>query len=91
MDLIDPSLGITLVDAKGINDKGQGVANESILPGVDRAYLLTPVPDPRTIALLAIALFGFESGHVGSEPNTVSLVHANITTYAQSVATTAPP
>ena len=45
-DLIDPSLGITLTEATGINDHGQIVANG----GLD-AYLLTPIPEPSTTAL----------------------------------------
>lgn len=47
--LIDPTLGITLTDATGINDHGHIVAN-----GGSHAYLLTPVPEPSTWALLSI-------------------------------------
>lgn len=51
--LIDPSLGLTLYEATGINDKGQIVTNASS-PAGGRAYLLTPVPEPSTWALLGI-------------------------------------
>ncbi|MBV9037887.1 MAG: DUF3466 family protein [Acidobacteriaceae bacterium] len=49
-DLIDPSLGIRLTEAYGINDSGQ-IAAES-LEGQTRAFLLTPMPEPGTWALL---------------------------------------
>jgi probable HAF family extracellular repeat protein len=58
-DLIDPALGITLTDARGINDKGQIVAN-CCEYGVSRSYLLTPiaaqVPEPDSLGLLGLAL-----------------------------------
>lgn len=50
-DLIDPALGITLGEGTAINDKGQIVANAG-----ERAYLLTPTPEPSTVALLGIPL-----------------------------------
>lgn len=54
-DLIDPALGMTLYNAVGINDRGQIVAN-----GVDHsgshAFLLTPTPEPSTVALLGVPL-----------------------------------
>lgn len=56
--LIDPSLGITLRDARGINDDGWIIAwgtfpGGSISTG-KRAFLLRPVPGAPGIALLAI-------------------------------------
>ena len=51
--LIDPALHITLYEATAINDHGQIVAN-----GGGHAYLLTPVPEPSTWALLGVALLG---------------------------------
>ncbi|MBV9307467.1 MAG: DUF3466 family protein [Acidobacteriaceae bacterium] len=49
--LIDPALGIRLNSANAINDNGQIVANS--IGG--HAYLLTPVPEPRTWALLGLS------------------------------------
>jgi probable HAF family extracellular repeat protein len=56
-NLIDPALGITLTGATDINNYGQIVANgeEGASPGV-HAFLLTPVPEPDTRALLCIPL-----------------------------------
>lgn len=51
-DLIDPTLGITLEEAEGINDNGQIAAS-----GAGHAYLLTPVPEPATWMLSALAVF----------------------------------
>jgi hypothetical protein len=48
-DLIDPALGVTLTVASGINDNGQIVAGR---------YLLTPVPEPEALPLLAGGLAG---------------------------------
>jgi probable HAF family extracellular repeat protein len=57
-DLIDPSLGITLEVASGINDFGDIVARGVINggDGNDRAFLLT-VPEPATSSLCLSALF----------------------------------
>jgi len=51
-DLVN-SLGVTLTEARGINDSGQIVAN-----GGGMAFLLTPlaVPEPSTFALVAGAV-----------------------------------
>ena len=51
-NVIDPVLGVTLHDAEGINDKGQIVANSTN----NRAFLLTPVPEPGTLAFFGAAL-----------------------------------
>jgi probable HAF family extracellular repeat protein len=52
-DLIDPALGLTLFDARGINNNDQIVAN-----GPSHTYLLTPIPEPSTLALYGVALLG---------------------------------
>ena len=44
--LISPSLGITLTDARGINDLGQIVAFGRDANGFTRSVLLTAVPEP---------------------------------------------
>ncbi len=48
--LIDPASGWTLVQATAINDSGQIVGYGSM-----GAFLLTPVPEPATLSLLALA------------------------------------
>ncbi|HST79825.1 MAG TPA: HAF repeat/PEP-CTERM domain-containing protein [Verrucomicrobiae bacterium] len=54
-DLIDPALGIPLTGAAGINNHGQIVAGYGSRGG-SYVYLLTPVPEPSTCALLSIPL-----------------------------------
>ena len=52
--LIDPTLGITLSTAVGINDSGQIIANAVDNLGIQHGFLLTPnqsVPEPSTLAL----------------------------------------
>jgi probable HAF family extracellular repeat protein len=55
--LIDPALHITLLDAHAINDQGQIAANY-FSGTVVHAYLLTPIPEPSTLALSCLALLG---------------------------------
>jgi len=50
--LIDPTLGWTLQDATGINDKGQIVGYGLSPAGETHAFLLTPIPEPATLSLL---------------------------------------
>lgn len=59
-DLIDPSLGLTLRDATAINDSGQIIAfSVDSSGGVPvRLILLTPVPEPSTVALLGMGAIG---------------------------------
>ncbi|MBV9226051.1 MAG: PEP-CTERM sorting domain-containing protein [Acidobacteriaceae bacterium] len=51
--LIDPALYLGLNEATAINDHGQILAN-----GNGRAYLLTPIPEPSTLALFGVVLLG---------------------------------
>lgn len=55
--LIDPSLGWTFKDARGINDSGQ-ITGFGLINGEQRAYLLTPttVPVPSALVLGIIGL-----------------------------------
>ena len=51
--LIAPQSGWVLGGATGINDVGQ-IVGGGLLNGIDHAYLLTPVPEPSTLALAAL-------------------------------------
>jgi probable HAF family extracellular repeat protein len=53
--LIDPLSGWELSRAWAINDAGQ-ITGNGYIGGEQHAYLLTPVPEPATLALLAFAL-----------------------------------
>lgn len=51
--------GCTLAVAEGINDSGQIVAYGPVMSGntgVDRAFLLTPIPEPGVFALLLLGI-----------------------------------
>ena len=52
-DLIPAGSGWTLRSARGINDLGQ-IVGWGIINGNSHAFLLTPVPEPATLALLAV-------------------------------------
>jgi probable HAF family extracellular repeat protein len=52
--LIDPQSGWELQEARGINDIGQ-IAGTGLLNGEQRAFLLTPVPEPTSSVLFALA------------------------------------
>jgi probable HAF family extracellular repeat protein len=54
-DLIDPSLGWELIQALSINDFGQ-IAGHGRINGQTHAFLLTPVPEPYSLALVAASL-----------------------------------
>jgi probable HAF family extracellular repeat protein len=55
--LIDPSSGWILTAARGINNRGQ-ITGEGVIGGETHAYLLSPVPEPSTRALVALGLMG---------------------------------
>ncbi|HTY87249.1 MAG TPA: PEP-CTERM sorting domain-containing protein [Candidatus Acidoferrum sp.] len=57
-NLIPAGSGLTLTDAEGINDQGQIVANGNY-GGQNQAFLLSPIPEPATGALLAAFLAGW--------------------------------
>ena len=52
-DLIDPGLNWTLIEAIAINDLGQIVGWGTNPYGQERGFLLTVIPEPATICLLA--------------------------------------
>jgi hypothetical protein len=56
--LIDPASGWTLNSAEDINDSGMICGNARNSLGQSHAYLLVPVPEPSTIALLLTASVG---------------------------------
>jgi probable HAF family extracellular repeat protein len=53
-DLIDPSLGWELDEAHATNNNGQIVGYGVNPSGQTHAFLLTPVPEPATLAFLAL-------------------------------------
>jgi len=52
-DLVPDDSGWTLRDARAINDLGQ-IVGWGIINGNSHAFLLTPVPEPATLSLLAL-------------------------------------
>jgi len=57
--LLDASgTGWTLEYAEGINDRGQIVGNGISLSGLRHGFILTPVPEPSTWAILLIGFAG---------------------------------
>ncbi|MEO6811011.1 MAG: PEP-CTERM sorting domain-containing protein [Isosphaeraceae bacterium] len=56
--LIDPTLGWNLLEAVGINDAGQIAANGIGPGGAAHAVLLTVVPEPTSLVLLAVGAAG---------------------------------
>jgi len=54
-DLIAPGTGWELQVARDINDKGQ-IVGSGLLDGQKRAFLLQPVPEPSSMATLALSL-----------------------------------
>ena len=56
--LIDPASGWTLSEAMSINDGGQIAGYGLNISGQWEAFLLTPTPEPATLALLAAGAAG---------------------------------
>jgi probable HAF family extracellular repeat protein len=56
-DLIPENSGWTLRDARGINDLGQIVGDGFNPEGQYRAFILTPVPEPTTLAMMLSGVF----------------------------------
>jgi len=54
LDMIDPALGITSGEARGVNDVGQILLNANA-----HTYILTPVPEPAGTFLLVFGLFAW--------------------------------
>lgn len=68
-DLIDPSSGLTIIDARAINNARQIAALAVDAEGATRVVLLTPVPEPHSWALLlggALVLFRRVRRQVGA-------------------------
>lgn len=53
-DVVSPGLEWFLVEATGINDAGQIIAYGERASWGDHAFLLTPIPEPATLSLLAL-------------------------------------
>ncbi len=56
--LIGPASGWILNSANAINDLGQ-ITGTGTFDGVNRAFLLTPVPEPGSLLLIAMAFGAF--------------------------------
>jgi probable HAF family extracellular repeat protein len=56
-DLIDPASGWVLSSASDINEAGW-IVGTGYIGGVTHAYLLTPIPEPSTPALVALGVLG---------------------------------
>lgn len=60
--LINPALGIVIIDAEGINDQGQIAATGFNAAGGEDAFLLTPAPEPSGLWLAGGALLALRIG-----------------------------
>jgi hypothetical protein len=64
--LIDPLSGWELLSADGINDAGQ-IIGIGLIGGENRAYLLTPVPEPATWLMLVLGVPWFARHRLGKK------------------------
>lgn len=53
---LQPEVHLRLLEATAINDAGQIVVNGVLIGGAERAFLLTPVPEPGTTAMMVAGL-----------------------------------
>ncbi|MFT3858232.1 MAG: hypothetical protein QM742_12275 [Aquabacterium sp.] len=63
--LIDPASGWQLKAAMDINDRGQ-IVGYGVFNGQERGFLLTPVPEPDALALVAAGMLAFSLHRAGA-------------------------
>jgi hypothetical protein len=91
----------TLLGARGINDFGQIVGvgqfdpdGPGALPSIRRGFLLTPVPEPGSLVLAGLALFGFAAirrhgdprGAAGNQKASLGVIDHNVSKLCQLAA-----
>ncbi len=71
-NLVASDSGWNLLDAKGINDQGQ-IVGEGIINGSVHAYILNPIPEPGSLALVLLPLAYLLKGRIESPRKVVPL------------------